>query len=326
MLPAERKRLLSSELNVDQWKRVFDYLYDTMKIRLFTLIGGEPAVKHGVEEIITHINTFPGAVVVLLTSGIPLLRNRRLLDKLIAGGLTNITVSVDGASRDEDIFAIDVFQELRRLTHGSARKSLLGQYFLRFLTTEYANVSWTLGAGCIVNKHTLDKIMDTYKVLSLMGVYLNLCPEQTLCIGRTSNTALDFSDRLALEALADKLVAIKESPGNFLMPSRDFLSGLPDLGIRQSHKCSEASFPSTLHIHSGGVVNFCAWRAGYMVGRHNIWNWVTAESSYEEWLRDWRADLDGQSCSCSWTFLDRTGDFSEEGVASYPNLWFPYTV
>jgi len=322
MSPEKRRRLRSKELPIEQWQEASKFLYEKMGIKLFTLIGGEPTAKRGIERLVAFINKeLPGTEILLLTSGIPLLKNENLRRKLIESGMRNVIVSIDGIKEKPNL-EIDLTGELKALKRGSQRKSVLGLYFLLRLRQEYPQVPFRFGAGCIVNKETLDLILPTYEYLAKHKIYLNLCPEQTICFARQSDTALGLEDRNKLVGISEELVRIKQEPGNFLMPSEDFLRQLPTIGIEQSYRCSERPFPSTIHLASDGGVPFCNWHRGNMEGDFNIMELVNLKRDFEEWLFAWRTDENGKRCSCSWTFPDRVGAYSPSAPPLNPNIWY----
>lgn len=292
----ERKVLLEKELTIKQWRKAVKFLYEDLGIRLFALIGGEPAAKRGIEKLIRFMTrSLPRAEVLFVTSGIPLLKNDNLRKKLVEAGMNKVIVSFN---RIEE------------------RKSASGLDFLIKLKKEYPKIPFKFGANCIVNKQTLDSIIPTYQYLASYQIYLNLCPEQTLCFGKKSTTALSEKDKPKLVVLAGKLVEIKRKPGNFLIPSEDFLSQLPTVGIAQSYQCSERPFPTTIHIESDGGIPFCNWRKGEIKGKFNIMDLAKLRKDFEEWLAAWKNDKNGKTCSCSWSFPDRVGDF---GINKYAN-------
>lgn len=324
MSSEQKKDLLSKELPIEQWQDSVKFLHEVMGIKLIALIGGEPAAKKGIENLVGFINKeIPEIETLFITSGIPLLRNDNLRQKLVEAGMKNIIVSVDGI-KEEPNLEIDLTRELRELKRGSQRKSVLGLYFLLKLREEYPDIPFKFGAGCIVNKETLKLILPTYYYLAAHQIYLNLCPEQTVCFGKDSETALTEKDKPFLQELAVELIKIKRQPGNFLMVSEDFLRQLPDTGLAQSYKCSDRLSPTTIHLKSDGEIPFCNWRGGEMKGKFNIRDLLNREKDFSEWLRSWQQDRDGKACSCSWTFSDRVGDFHQTLPPTNPNIWYGY--
>lgn len=319
MSSKRRKFFLSKELSLKQWQQAVKFLYKKMGIKLFTLIGGEPAAKKGIEKLIRFINNnLAKAEILFLTSGIPLLVNVSLRDKLVKAGLRNIIVSVDGIKEEPD-FKIDLSKELMSLKKGSERKSFLGLYFLLTLRKQYPKIPFRLAAGCIVNKKTLDLILPTYYFLAKHQIYLNLCPEQTICFNGNSKTVLKTEDTRKIFKIAKELVKIKQQPKNFLIPSKRFFEILPTVGLKQSYRCYEMSFPTTIHLTSSGEIPFCNWRRGEM-SDFNIMHWVNGQKTYEDWLDYWRKDKEGRNCSCSWSFVDRVNDYWPED--KWANFWY----
>jgi sulfatase maturation enzyme AslB (radical SAM superfamily) len=319
MSSEQKKGLLSKELPIEQWQDAVKFLHEVMGIKLITLIGGEPTAKKGIENLVDFINReTPEVETLFVTSGIPLLRNDYLRQKLVEVGMKNVIVSIDGI-RQEPKLEIDITRELGEPNEGSQRKSVLGLYFLLKLREEYPEVPFKFGAGCIVNKETLRLILPTYHYLAAQQIYLNLCPEQTKCFGLKSKTVLTEEDNPFLEKLVAELVNIKNQPGNFLMNSKDFLEQLSTTGIGQSYKCSERPFPTTINVNSEGGVPFCSWRKSGMKN-FNIMELVKGEKNFQDWLKAWQNN--NNNCSCSWSFLDRVGDFHQTSPPINPNIWY----
>jgi hypothetical protein len=322
-MSAEQKRAkLEKELPIEQWQEAVKFLHEVMGIKLIALIGGEPAAKKGIENLVGFINKeIPEAETLFVTSGIPFLRNSDLRQKLVEAGMKNIIVSVDGI-KEEPKLEIDLTRELREIKRGSQRKSVFGLYFLLKLREEYPDIPFKFGAGCIVNKETLKLILPTYHYLATHQIHLNLCSEQTESIGQKSDTVLTEEDKPLLQELTNELVRIKRQPGNFLMNSEDFLEQLSTAGVDQSYKCSERPFPTTIHIGSDGGIPFCNWRKGVMKEKFNVMDLVKGDKDFQEWLVAWRNDKNGKACSCSWSFHDRVGDFHQTFPPINPNIWY----
>jgi sulfatase maturation enzyme AslB (radical SAM superfamily) len=303
--PGERKKLLAKELSIQEWQQAVEFLYQKLGIKLFFLIGGEPTAKKGIGRLIEFITRkLPGASLVLSTSGISLLKNEKRRRALVKAGADKFAVSIDGIN-------------------SQSRKSLLGLSFLEKLRRDFPRKDFILSANSILNKKTPPHVLKTYSFLAKRRIYLNLCPEQTLCFGGRQATALDKGDEGELKRVVRDLVKIKRQENNFLIPSVQFLQLLPTQGIRQSFKCSSASFPLTLHLASDGTMPFCIWRRGELANQFNIMELVQGKKTYRQWLETWREDKDGRKCSCSWSFLDRVGSFGEG--PGQRNFWFDFT-
>ena len=322
----ERIKLLKKELSINQWRQVVHYFYSKMGVRFFTLIGGEPAAKKNVDKLVEYINKkLPGSQILFATSGLPLLSNKSLLEKLIKAGARNFLVSVDGI-RTKPNLNINIKKELSNLRSGlkkgSQRKSLLGLYFLFLLRKKYPKIKFRLGANCIINKETIKLIIPTYNYFKKHNFYLNLCMEQTLCFEGKSKTVFTKKDKQLLTRLTTKLIKIKKTADNFLIPSLEYLKSIPSVGLNQSYKCSASLFPSTINITSDGQLPFCIWHKGSLEKhRFNITAIIKEKKRYEDWLKLWQEDKNGQKCSCSWSFPDRVGDYRQK---LYNNSWYQF--
>lgn len=317
----ERKRLKAKELSIYQWQRVVSFLHWELGINLICLIGGEPAAKRGIADLVSYISKhLPKVTVLFVTSGISLLTNSKLRNQLIEAGLSNFAVSIDGFKETPDL-ELNIQKELANLTRGSQRKSLLGLYFLLELKRAYPKISFNLSANCILNRETIGQILTTYYFLAKHQIHLNLCPEQSRCFNGSSKTILTEGNTKEVTELMDQLVAIKQQPGNFLVPSIEYLKALPTVGLQQSYQCSQREYPSTLHITSGGQIPYCNWQRGDMKPFNIMWL-VGGQKNFGEWVDQWRADQKGRRCQCSWSFTGRVSDYGVE--SAYPDFWYKF--
>ncbi len=318
----DKKNNLNKELSIEQWKQTISYLHKEMGIKLVTLIGGEPAAKKGIENLISFIRKkFPKIEILFVTSGIPLLINKKLRDKLIQAGLKNFIISVDGIKKTPDL-NINLQKELLTLKKGSDRKSLLGLYFLLNLRKMYPKTKFRLAAGCIVNKKTIDLLLATYRFLAKNKIYLNFCPEQTICFNNQSKNCLTSKDIIKVNKIAKKFIELKKQPNNYLINSKKFFEILPTIGINQSYRCSENSLPSSININSDGIIPFCNWQKG-LINNFNILDLVNKKKGFNQWLALWKKDKIGKQCSCSWSFVDRVNDYHEQ--TKLTNFWHQFT-
>ncbi|HUW24847.1 MAG TPA: radical SAM protein [Patescibacteria group bacterium] len=314
----EKKKLLVRELSIEQWQQAVEFLNRWLGIKLFFLIGGEPTAKKGVERLIDFMShKLSGVNVVLSTSGISVLRDKKQRQTLVRAGANKFVVSID---RLDDKSKKTDWSDLVGREKGSERKSLLGLRFLQILRQDFPKVDFILSANSIINKKTLPDILKTYFFLAKQQIYLNLCPEQTLCFDHQT-TALDGQDQQQLRKIVRELVKIKQQENNFLIPSTRFLQLLPTLGIGQMYKCSSAPFPLTLHLASDGTIPFCIWRRGELANQFNVMDWVRGKKDYSQWLKAWQNDQGGRGCSCSWSFIDRVGGFGISRGREKNNFW-----
>lgn len=317
------KKLLKNELSVKNWQKAVDFLYQQMGVRLFFLIGGEPVLKKSVEDLFLFFKEkLPKACVVLSTSGVPLLRNLALLDRLVNAGLDKIVVSVNGVKSGITIKSLD--SELTDFKKGIERKTYLGLCFLKELGQKYPKVDFILSANCIINKDTLPNLLNTYHFLAKQKIYLNLCPEQTICFETEISHPLAIKERRLFTQTIKTFIKTKEKKGNFLIPSKNYLEFLVSTSAGQFYQCSSENFPNTIHLASDGSIPFCIWRRGKLGSKYNIMDFVSGVKKYSQWLKEWRQDFDGSNCFCSWSFLDRVGGFGVSKTIQGNNFWYRF--
>lgn len=318
---AEKKRLLKNELSIVNWQKATTFLYEIMKIKFFCFIGGEPVLKKGLPELLAFITrTLPSATVILSTSGIPLLRNPKLLDELIAAGLKNLVVSVNGLGK---LSPGSLDKELQDFQKGVERKTYLGLCFLQELKRKYPKEGLILSANCLVNKNLLPDLLPTYEYLAREEVYLNLCPEQTICFKSKTKPTWSVGKRRLLNRVMRQFLNIKEQKNNFLIPSKAYLQALALTGAGQPYYCSSEEVPNTLNLVSDGSLPFCVWRRGELGAKYTILDLMRDKKNYLDWLKDWQSDS-GSTCACSWSFLDRVGAFGLSKKKEENNFWHKF--
>lgn len=302
----EDKRRREDELSIEQWKRGIDNL-EKIGIRLINFMGGEPCVKEGIEELIAHVNSKPAFDYLFSTNGIIAVH---ILDKLLAAGLKNVAVSIDGIYLEE--------KELRGCAD-TAFKSYHGLKLFERLKKE--GVKKLIG-NFVVNKATLDKILPTYVYFAERGHYLNLTPEQWLKYGSPKKAPLCLTeeDRPKIENIFAELVKIKQSETNWLINSEAFLVNFADLAIKQNYKCRRLG---VLGVFEDGNIWYCSgWEGG--IGKSRKYNVLELDrEKLQDLLNEWRMDFEGNQCpGCTFSFRDRTGDFNYLLEKGGPNLWF----
>ncbi len=299
------KRRREDELSIEQWKQGLDNL-EKIGVKMINFMGGEPCVKEGVEELIKYVDSKPNMDYLFSTNGIIA---GQILDKLLSFGLHNVVVSVDGIYFDP--------KELR----GCGDNEFKSYHGFRLLKKLKEKGVEKLIGNFVVNKQTMERLLDTYKHFAELGLYLNITPEQWRKYGppEQAPNRLTEEDRPKINELMAKLIEIKIQLDNYLINSNAYLQNFADLGIKQNYKCVQ---PRSLGFFEDGNLWYCnGWEGNIgQQKKYNILN-ITNESM-EEFLMDWKSDIEGMKCpGCTFSFRDRTGDFDYMCENNIKNIW-----
>lgn len=305
-------RHIGRELSIDEWKKVIDNL-KTCGIKLVNLIGGEPTVVPGIEELIVYINSKPGIDYVLSTNGVIA---EPVLKKLLKAGLKNVIVSVDG------IFDKNEIKEKKY--EDRIYKSIVGLELLRRLKKKGVK---ELSVNFMVMRKNIDQILPTYELLASEGFLFNLIPLQFLKYGLPEEYPIRLveADGPKLAGILEKLMEIKKKSNTKVVNSIVFLRNFADFAIKQNFKCGQLRM---LGITRDGKITYCVGQDGE-IGESGEFNALDlTPKKLGELLKKWPKDVVGGACpGCTFTCRDRTNDFEyleKLGDEKFRNFWYLY--
>lgn len=257
--PKEQKALLRSrELVPAQWVEKNNWLYDG-GVRQFCIMGGEPASYQGIDEVIKGITAHPDAFVLLSTTGIHLLKDESLRERVVDA------LKQPVGRQFKNAFAIS-FDGLpykdTSLDRSRSHKAKAGLELARIVRERYGD-QITFIANVMVTPTSLPEILEIQSFLEDNGVCTNLCTQQVKCFGAT-DSVFDASHTPELERVAVGMLRRKNrdrfNSNPSIVNSAAFLSQLPGIIGQEDYRCWEEFKGSpVIDVGSDGSIKYCNW-------------------------------------------------------------------
>jgi len=281
------EKQFDNELSIEEWKKAFSAL-ESIGIQTVKLMGGEPTVLEGLEEIIEYINTHTNIRFALLSNS--LISDERL-DSLVDAGLQGYFASVDA---------------IKSIDHSSdqERKSNAGFEVLKKLKRKGIKL---LGANVVITSKNLMDIPETVSILSNEGIWVNLCPvihdnrqkgkrewEYRKVIDES--ILLKEEDIPALNNIMIKLLQLKQDGARLAVPE-SYMINMSRYGIDCSWQCG---YFSQLRIDADGALMLCNDIRGSVSDKYNVRK-LTVDI-FQEFQRDWQQERNSIDCpGCYWS-------------------------
>ena len=251
-IPKEKYTTMrQQELNPREWKKITDYLYE-QGIRLFCLIGGEPASYSGLDKVIEKITDHPDAFALLSTSGIHPLHDLILRKKLAQ------ILSRPRSNKFKNGVAIsfDAIPALPGPKNSRELKAKQGLDFIKSLQEEYAD-KITYTANVMVNPGNINSVLAIQTFLEKRGIFTNICTQQMKCFNRIpvfDQTHLSQLTKAALELIKRKINR------GMVVNSAIYLSQLPGIVGLENYQCwKEPQGSPVLDFAPNGNLRYCNW-------------------------------------------------------------------
>ena len=289
-----KARLKQEEIRVEEWKNVTDFLYKG-GVRLFCVIGGEPATYEGVEGVVQNIKARSGTVVLLSTSGLHLARNPELRQRV--GGILaeeNAYKFKNGVVISFDHKVTDDIENARVLKAREGLKSIL------LLQEEYGD-QITYAANMMVTPESLGEVLDIQESLEGFGIYTNLCTQQVKCFG--GKTAIFSEEEMPNLVVVGREMIRRKVEGRRVVNSVAYLSQLPGIIGRESYRCwDEPGGSPVVDVGHDGELRYCNWitRGGVLINEL-----ISGTTSWKEFEMASRVYTQGNCIGCSWSRRDR---------------------
>jgi len=281
------ERQFEKELSIDEWKKAFSTL-ESIGIKTVKLMGGEPTVLDGLEELIEYINVHTNIKFALLSNS--LISDERL-DSLVKAGLQGYFASIDTVKN----FDLSMDQE---------RKASAGLEVLRKLKSKGVPL---LGANVVITAKNLLDIPETVSILSDMGIWVNLCPvihdshpkgqrdwEYRKVVDESA--VLKDEDIPALNSVMIKLLQLKQDGVRLAVPD-SYLINMSRYSVDCSWQCTRLS---QLRIDADGALMLCNDIRGGVSDIYNV-RTLTADI-FQEFQRGWQQERSGTDCpGCYWS-------------------------
>lgn len=250
------RRKCEPELTVPEWKRAFTIL-DRLGITKVAVLGGEPTVVSGIDEIVSHVVTTTSLDLLLLSNS---MASRSVLKRIVDAGLKRYSTSVDSI---EDI-CIDP---------DSWRKSS------RALETLVQMREWgvpNLTAYVVVNRQNLAHVPVLAKHLSEQGIWLYTLPlhwgHEDFWENRAiSGLPISFqqSDLPAIKEMAGRLQEMK-ADGYLIANTEQYLADWVNYMVRLNWHCRPTA--SELRIDADGALMCCNDIRGQHSERYSVFD------------------------------------------------------
>lgn len=288
------KRHFERELSVAEWKSAFSNM-EKIGIKTVKILGGEPTVVEGIEELIRFLNEETSLKYSISSNS---MFGDEKFESLISAGIRGYFASIDGI---ENIKSVDEY---------GARKS--GAGFRRLLDFKKKGVRM-LGANVVINRQNVSDMPEIAKALSDDGIWVNLCPvihgKDDFWEFRTdvpSQYRFTKADVPMIDASMKELVALKRR-GCRIAVSDSYLLNMSKYCIDLSWKCLELS---QLRVDADGSLTICNDLRGKIAGRYNILR--MDNEIFGKFRTEWLDDRERLNCAgCYWSCFVNAQDNME---------------
>ena len=250
-IPKEKqKNLRKQELNPNEWKKITVYLYQ-QGIRLFCLIGGEPASYSGLDEVIKNITDYPDAFVLLSTSGIHPLHDAVLRKKL------GEALAKPRSNKFKNGIAIS-FDAIPSCGPKNSRqlKAQQGLDFIKLISEEFGD-KITYTANVMLNPGNLQQVLAIQSFLEERNIFTNICTQQMKCFNDI--TVFNKTHLPKLTSVALEMVKRKVNK-KMVVNSIAYLSQLPGIVGLENYQCwQEPEGSPVLDFAPNGSLRYCNW-------------------------------------------------------------------
>lgn len=278
-----RKKM--NELSPNQWKRSFLNM-ESIGIRTVKILGGEPTIFEGIEELIRFINDNTGLRFALLSNSV---MSDEKLNRLAEAGIQGYFASVDKIT------------DIKKNNTHSGVKSRCG--FEKLLKLRDMGVR-ILGANIVITKENLHDLPEMISELTENGIWSNLCPvisgNEDFWEFRSDSSdngiRLTDEDRDDIDIVMKKLVDMKRDGLKIAVPE-SYLLNMSGHGVDNDWKCTEML---QLRIDSDGGMMLCNDYRGNIAEKYNIVD--MNPELYLQFRKEWNEERRVFDCpGCYWS-------------------------
>ena len=278
------KKKTKNELTMDEWKRAFKIL-DKIDIKTVKILGGEPTVLEGFEDLLRFINRETSIKYAVLSNSI---FTSKKTDDLINAGMQGYFASIDG---------IDA---VKSIDDNGIAKSHAGYEKLMIFKKKGIKI---LGANVVITKKNILEIPEIVRILSDNGIWVNLCPvihgtEDFWEFRSAVSNEFRFSDAdvQKINNIMIKLLQMKHEGYKIAVPD-SYLINLSKYAIDNNWKCSELI---QLRVDADGGLMLCNDIRGDIAEKYNILD--LNKEKFEEFKKIWKEERKKFNCSgCYWS-------------------------
>jgi MoaA/NifB/PqqE/SkfB family radical SAM enzyme len=278
------KKPVDKELNINEWKKAFRIL-DDIGIKTVKILGGEPTILEGFEDLLMFINDETLIKYAVLSNS---MFDDEKTDSLVDAGMQGYFASVDGI---ENVKGVD---------ECGVAKSHAG--FDKLIKFKQKGIK-LLGANVVITKKNLSDIPEIVKILSDNGIWVNLCPvihgKEDFWEFRTEvpgGFRFTDTDIPKLNDIMTNLLQMKLGGYKIAVPD-SYLINMSKFGIHINWKCKELV---QLRIDADGALMLCNDIRGEVAKKYNIL--YMDKEKFVEFKKDWKKERAKKDCpGCYWS-------------------------
>ena len=282
---------LKKELSINEWKKAFKFL-EEIGIKTVKILGGEPTILEGLEDLLTFINEETSIKYAVLSNS---MFNDEKIDSLVGAGMQGYFASVNGI---EDVKDVD---------ECGVAKSHAG--FDKLIKFKQKGIT-LLGANVVITARNISDIPEIVKILSDNGIWVNLCP---VIHGKESGWEFrtevpdEFrftnADIPKINDIMIKLLQMKLEGYRIAVPD-SYLINMSKYGIHNNWKCKELV---QLRIDADGALMLCNDIRGEVAEKYNIL--YMDKEKFKQFKEDWKKERAKTDCpGCYWSCFLVTED------------------
>ena len=273
------------ELDEDQWIRAISIL-DQLGIEKLVILGGEPTIKPGMENVIRHLSIHTSIDFSIVSNGTA---DLSILKGFVNAGLKKFSASIDTLKGN----SLDLYTTLK------SQKALwlfdkLQAYGLESLTAYF-----------VLSAMTMNQAVEIVEYLSARKIWLYILPYHygksaedfwvTRDKEKKSELAITESNMADLTKLMEVLLEMKEN-GYLIANSNSFLRDLPSKIDGFTWHCLDTI--TELRIDADGSLMCCHDNRGDLSSSFTIFD-IADEEKYREFRR--KRAIDAKACpGCFW--------------------------
>ncbi len=283
----------SKELNLSEWKKVFDIVYEELGASFIAIYGGEPMClgKEGLAVIINCLSKYrPKKSYTIISNSIGITDD--YINHLIGNGLDSWTASVD---------TIDSKEEIDKYTSKKTNAGL--RALLKMKKKGVRDVCGIVTA----NHKNLDNIPLTVKFLSDRGIWTSIdVVHYRKCEGQNglplkstiSEILFNREDMPRIIDTANKLIGMKND-GQLIFPTFEVLESWknPNYMIDLNWKCGTVE-PCCITIDADGSLMECDSFRGSRIKKYSIFD---ASKTWKKLSSDFMEDVSMECTGCFWS-------------------------
>lgn len=253
-------KLQNKELSSNEWIRAISII-KRLGIERIVILGGEPTLKRGIEEIVHCVVSKTDLDLLLVSNGTA---DKKHLSALAKAGLNHFGASIDTLEGQE---------VTSNSVQYKSKQAMFAFTLMRQLGVKY------LTAYFVLNRSSFHKVVHVSEYLSRKGIWLYILPYhyantngmtwETRAPVKNPNLALCEQDIAELEKVIALLIK-KKQEGYLIANTVEYLIDIPKYSIGLNWHCPPDS--GELRIDADGSIMCCHDVKGDECSQYNIFN------------------------------------------------------